>query len=329
MTCDELINFIEHRMSMSHIYQPLTIRALVDAGGSATVRQLAQTFLLHDESQVRYYEKRLKEMPLRVLKKHAIVERDGDLVQLGVGKLSLEQQARVRMLCEQKLQAFIQKRGLSIWDYRLLEVDPVPDSVRYKVLKAANGRCELCGATKKQRPLQVDHILPRSRRGKNDQSNLQVLCDRCNRAKGNKDATDFRVEAALDFDPACPFCDAVRAGTFAEEHKSVVAIEDGYPVTEGHMLVITRRHTPDYFSMTGEERREADDLVRVLRARIIAADSTITGFNVGANCGATAGQTIPHAHIHLIPRREGDTPQPRGGVRGAVPEKMSYWPEDA
>ena len=65
---------------MSHIYQPLLIRSLLDAGGSATVRQLATAFLIEDESQLLYYEKRIKQMPVRVLKSHGVVERNAELV---------------------------------------------------------------------------------------------------------------------------------------------------------------------------------------------------------------------------------------------------------
>jgi diadenosine tetraphosphate (Ap4A) HIT family hydrolase len=63
---------------------------------------------------------------------------------------------------------------------------------------------------------------------------------------------------------------------------------------------------------------------RVLRNKILGNDSAVLGFNVGANCGETAGQTVMHAHIHLIPRRKGDTPEPLGGVRGVIPSRMSY-----
>ena len=76
--------------------------------------------------------------------------------------------------------------------------------------------------------------------------------------------------------------------------------------------------------MTERERCEADDLIRVLKARLSESDKTVTGFNVGMNCGESAGQTIFHAHIHLIPRRDGDTPNPTGGVRGVIPDKMCY-----
>ena len=75
----------------------------------------------------------------------------------------------------------------------MLEDDPVPDSVRYQVLKASDGKCALCGATSKEAVLQVDRIQARSRGGTNEKANLQVLCHRCNGGKGNKDDTDFRT----------------------------------------------------------------------------------------------------------------------------------------
>ncbi len=324
MTFDELVAFLKNRMSMSHIYQPLLIRSLVDAGGTATLRQLAQAFVLQDESQFRFYEQRIKEMPLKVLQGHCVVERAGELVSLTTQLRSLEQKAQIKMLCEMKLQEFVQKRGLGIWDYRLLETDPVPDDLRYQVLAASDGRCALCGATKKERPLDVDHIIPRSRSGRNELDNLQVLCAKCNRAKGNKDDTDFRSNVEMDTDPACVFCAAESHSLAVEVNGSVFAIRDKHPVSPGHHLVLPKRHTPDYFTMTSQERRDAEDLLRVLRNKVLAEDSAVRGFNVGANCGEIAGQTVMHAHIHLIPRRSGDTPKPRGGVRGVIPHKMSY-----
>jgi len=109
-----------------------------------------------------------------------------------------------------------------------------------------------------------------------------------------------------------------------EKTKNVFAISDKNPVTPGHLLVLPMRHVADIFSMTETERHEADELVRVLQGRIRAEDKKVTGFNVGTNCGEAAGQVIRHAHIHLIPRRNGDMPDPRGGVRGVIPEKRVY-----
>jgi len=324
MKYPELIEFIENQMTMQHIYQPLLIRALVDAGGTATVRQLANEFLSHDESQLLYYERRIKKMPLQVLNRRGVVSREGDLVSLQTRKLSLEQRATIRMLCEQKMQSFIQTRGLGIWDYRLGETDPVPDSLRFRVLKDAGGRCALCGISKTERPLDVDHIIPRSKGGKNDLENLQALCTKCNRSKQNKDQTDFRP-VPMEVDANCPFCTQVE-DRVVEEYESAIAIEDGHPVTDGHILVLPRRHTLDFFSMSEQERTDANQLLRLLRNRLSEGDPTISGFNVGSNCGETAGQTVWHAHIHLIPRRRGDVANPRGGVRGVIPQKQSYEP---
>ena len=324
MTYQELVDFLEHKMSMSHVYQPLLVRALVDAGGVATVRQLAQVFLVQDESQLLYYEKRIKEMPLKVLKRHEVITSDGQLVSLTAKQLTLQQKAHVRMICEQKLQSFVQKRGISIWDYRLLDEEPIPDSLRFLVLKAAGGRCQLCGISAKDRPLDVDHIIPRSRGGKTELANLQALCSKCNRSKRNQDETDFRSLPQPAVDPNCAFCGSDLISKAVERNGSVLAVMDKYPVTPGHLLVIPIRHTPDWFSMTQSERLDAEQLICVLQARIRAEDKRVGGFNIGSNCGDVAGQTIPHAHIHLVPRRSGDIADPRGGVRGVIPEKRIY-----
>ena len=76
--------------------------------------------------------------------------------------------------------------------------------------------------------------------------------------------------------------------------------------------------------MTKTERDDAADLIRVLKNKLESSDKSITGFNIGMNSGESAGQTVMHSHIHLIPRRDGDTKKPRGGVRGVIPNKMSY-----
>ena len=123
---------------------------------------------------------------------------------------------------------------------------------------------------------------------------------------------------------ACPFCYDNIKGRIVAEQNSVVAIHDQFPVTEGHLLIIPKRHTEDYFALSETELKETCGLIMKLKDRIAKNDLSVTGFNIGTNVGASAGQTIFHAHAHLIPRREGDTSHPRGGVRGVIPDKMSY-----
>ena len=122
----------------------------------------------------------------------------------------------------------------------------------------------------------------------------------------------------------CRFCPGKLKERIVREHYSVWTFEDRNPVSPGHHLIVPKRHVPDWFSMTDEERRDADALILMLRNDLIASDPSITGFNIGMNCGRSAGQTIFHAHIHLIPRRDGDTPDPTGGVRGVIPDRMCY-----
>ena len=121
----------------------------------------------------------------------------------------------------------------------------------------------------------------------------------------------------------CPFCKMENLIVIAE-NKTVYAILDSSPVTPDHMIIIPRRHCSDYFEMTRRERCDSHELIEKLKNEFLKKDDRVEGFNIGINCGETAGQTIFHAHIHLIPRRKNDTPNPRGGVRGVIPDKMNY-----
>jgi ATP adenylyltransferase len=127
-----------------------------------------------------------------------------------------------------------------------------------------------------------------------------------------------------DNEPNCLFCRWIRAGKAVETLGTVAAFNDGYPVTEGHLLIVPLRHIADGFSMTGQEIRDSETLIRTLSAKISKSDPLVTGFNIGINIGESAGQTLFHAHIHLIPRRNGDCDNPKGGVRGVIDGKRCY-----
>ena len=127
-------------------------------------------------------------------------------------------------------------------------------------------------------------------------------------------------------DPAkeCPFCCTDIRTRILAENSLCYLIEDKYPVTDGHSLVIPRRHVVDYFGMTPAEQVAANALLLQRKEELEQSDSSIDGFNIGMNSGSAAGQTIFHSHIHLIPRRSGDSEDPTGGVRFVIPEKANY-----
>ena len=121
----------------------------------------------------------------------------------------------------------------------------------------------------------------------------------------------------------CIFCN-LETSRIEKENQFALSFKDLYPVTEGHTLVIPKRHVQSFFDLTEEERSSILDLLVIQKEELMANDSLITGFNLGINDGADSGQTVMHCHVHLIPRRKGDMHNPRGGVRGVIPEKQSY-----
>ena len=125
---------------------------------------------------------------------------------------------------------------------------------------------------------------------------------------------------------SCLFCDVqtIDRDRIIAENSLTYAIRDGFPVTKGHTLFIPKRHTLDYFSLEQEEVLAINQLMDSHRLLLQKEDPTIDGFNIGMNCGETAGQTIFHCHVHLIPRRKGDVENPRGGVRHIIAGKGFY-----
>jgi diadenosine tetraphosphate (Ap4A) HIT family hydrolase len=129
-----------------------------------------------------------------------------------------------------------------------------------------------------------------------------------------------------DLDKVCLFCDIQsndRKRIIAENNLAY-AIRDGFPVTAGHTLFIPKRHTLDYFGLLPAEVSAINLLMAEQKKLLQKEDPTINGFNIGMNCGETAGQTIFHCHVHLIPRRKGDVENPRGGVRHIIAGKGFY-----
>lgn len=118
----------------------------------------------------------------------------------------------------------------------------------------------------------------------------------------------------------CPFC---RPGDILFGNDLAYAKPDKYPVNPGHLLIITRRHVADFFMTTEREKTALLSLLDQAKLHL-DRENAPAAYNIGVNVGEVAGQTIPHVHLHLIPRYRGDTEHPRGGVRGVIPSRQSY-----
>ncbi len=312
---------------MSHVYQPVMLMELLRNSGHASATEIAKALLSHDRSQIEYYEKIVQQMPGRVLTANrGITEREGKEYRLkGFEELTSEQVGELVSLCEQRLAAYIEQRGKRIWQHRTVADGYVPGTIRYEVLKRAHFRCELCGTPASEKAIEVDHIVPRNKDGSDELHNLQALCYSCNATKRDRDDTDFRGIAAAYSQRAegCVFCEAP-ASRVAAENELAFAIRDLYPVAEGHTLVIPKRHVASWFSLFQPELNAVNQLLQTEQLKLRDKDHRIAAFNVGINDGAEAGQTVGHCHVHLIPRRQGDMDDPRGGVRGVIPDKRAY-----
>jgi diadenosine tetraphosphate (Ap4A) HIT family hydrolase len=122
----------------------------------------------------------------------------------------------------------------------------------------------------------------------------------------------------------CPFC-TLPVHRIVAESRTGCVIRDAFPVSPGHTLVIPRRHIASFFDLAADERNGLMDLLEQSK---VALDLEMRpdAYNIGINDGKDAGQTVAHLHIHLIPRYQGDQPDPRGGIRWLFPERARYWP---
>ena len=208
-THNHLKTYLQEKMSLSHIYQPAMLKCLLQNSGEATAELIAKEISSHDPTQIEYYADRVKNMVGRVLRKNGVVEKSESSYQLnGFEVLSDAEVLELTSLCDKALEEYLEKRGAQIFNHRRRGHRPISGSVRYKVLKRAKGRCELCGISAEEKRLDVDHIHPKSLGGKDDLSNFQALCYSCNSAKGNTDDTDFRGYADMYEHRAdeCLFC---------------------------------------------------------------------------------------------------------------------------
>jgi diadenosine tetraphosphate (Ap4A) HIT family hydrolase len=120
----------------------------------------------------------------------------------------------------------------------------------------------------------------------------------------------------------CPFCNPF-ADEIIAKNDLCYARWDRFPVSKGHLLVIPFRHTADYFSLIEEEKQATFSLIDECK-EVVEENFKPAGYNIGFNVGEVAGQTVMHCHCHVIPRYSGDMENPRGGIRGVIPQKRDY-----
>lgn len=328
MTYEQLAEFVDRGMKMSHIYQPVMLIELLEGGGRLKDDAIARKLLAHDQSQIDYYTRITNNMVGRVLRNRGIVERDKSTKEYSLidfDGLDTTQIEDLVARCKNRLQSYIDARGDKIFQHRRQASGYISGTLRYEIFKRAKFRCELCGISAEEKALEVDHILPRNHGGSDDLSNLQALCYSCNAMKKDRDDTDFRaVRAGYALrEDGCIFCQP-ETDRIVEENELAYVYLDGFPVTEEHRLIIPKRHTADYFNLGQAEVNACHQLLEKQRLSIQQSDSSVTGFNVGINVGEEAGQTVSHCHIHLIPRRVGDTEDPIGGVRNVIAGAGNY-----
>jgi diadenosine tetraphosphate (Ap4A) HIT family hydrolase len=121
----------------------------------------------------------------------------------------------------------------------------------------------------------------------------------------------------------CPFCN-LPVSRIVHASDMAVAIRNAFPIPPDHILVLPGKHVGSFFELERNERDAALDLLDFAHGAL-ERELGPAGYNIGINDGQATGQTVPHLHVHLIPRFTGDQADPRGGVRWIFPERADYW----
>lgn len=284
---DRLRAFIETEVTMSHVYQPVMIRAMLEGGGAATRRQIAAAFLGADLSQLEYYENVVSRYPGPVLRRRGIVELERGVYRLApdLRRMDEWQRASLVALCDAKIADFVSRRQAAIWAHRSANADPLPGTLRWQVIMRAMGRCEACGVSALIPALEVDHIVPRSHGGSNDVENVQALCSVCNVQKLDRHVTDFHAAHAevAHRSAGCRVCDAALPG--GEDLALVVELPSG-------LAVAPRRHGAGWLELW---QPEVNALRRIEASAALPRGAAMTTLMVGAGDGEPGHLVVTYA----------------------------------
>ncbi len=298
MDYKELEKFIKFQMKMTHVYQPLMIKSLLESrDNTATVEDVARQFMNEDPVQLSYYTQIAKRWPAQVLKKHNVVEyhrgRNDQpaTFRLLLDDVSPEQRARLAELCDLRLHEFIDKDPV-IRRIRELDKASVSGGLRYEVLSKSGGVCLACGVKSTAAMLHVDHIIPRSMGGPTEIGNLQPLCDKCNQQKSNRDDRDFlNVHKRLQFRKrGCSMC---KNDSIVDSNILARTIVPRMPETDEHRVVVPHSHIGSFADMLPAEKHLCMDLVNS-----IITNRPRRRFDISVVDGADDG----HCRIDIIPR---------------------------
>jgi len=295
----DLKEFLENKMKISGPYQPLIIKHLLMNGGKVNLQNIAEELCYRDQNNVNYYIAKLKIYPKKVLSHHNIAKIVDDHFVFNDDVL-VEDSEKDSLInfCEEKIKNY----------YSNIEIESEVNSGwgrKRVILLERNPYCSLCGSKPNgEIELDIDHIIPVSKGGTDDLENLQVLCHRCNRGKGNyllKSSVEIK-KASLHVQADCAFC-AIdeKQIIFQNDYASVVC--DPGPATHDHIHVIPKRHVSSGLDLTSIEIVNIHQLAQQYCAQLTSSDPTILGFNMGFDIGTVAGQTVPHASLYLIPKR--------------------------
>jgi len=299
-----LSDFLTNRMSMSHIYQPVMLKHLLESGGQSNVTDIAKAILVHDHTQIEYYEAITKRYPSRVLQARKITERVKNECRIaGFDDLEESEVAALIQICSAKLKEYLQRKKSSPWQHRKKSSGNIPGSVKFEVLKNARHRCQLCGISADQKALEPDHIIPRERGGSDDITNLQALCYSCNSMKRDRDDTDFRniEEEYSARKDGCPFC-VPDDGTVLKQERLAYSILGDEPNPD-HILIVPRRHIENYFGLYQPELNTIQRLLNTTQTELKQLEEPVVGFEVTFQASTTKGESQEHAHLNMFVKR--------------------------
>ena len=303
-TYNNLKEFLDGRMRMTHIYQPVMLSHLLANGGQSNVSNIARAFLVHDPTQVEYYELITKRYPGQVLQRRGITERTKNNYSIpGFDELSEEEIKDLISICSNKLDEFLARKVSNPWEHRRKSSGYIPGSKKYEVLKNAKFRCLLCGISAGERALEVDHITPRSQGGTDDISNLQALCFSCNAMKKDTDDTDFRnVEEEYETRKAgCPQC-FPHSGLVRKEEELAYSTHVAVAGQE-NVLIVPKRHIGNYFGLYQPELNTIQRILYATQAESQQSDESIIGFEVSFEAGVSSAKPAEHAYLKVRIKR--------------------------